>query len=78
MTWAEISMKGCTYLHMLHQRAPITVKYRDKILVLCTTLHTGDELIFKDDYGTPPRATFIDEYLEDQGLDHIANFNIKF
>ncbi|GFX67582.1 DDE_3 domain-containing protein [Trichonephila clavipes] len=74
LVWAGISLGGHTDLHLFHEGTVTGLRYRDGILdpyVRPYAAAIGNDFILTDDNARPHRARFVEEYLEDHGLERM-------
>ena len=74
MVWGGISYDGSTDLYVIRNGSLTGIRYRDEILAPIVRLYAGaigDDFILMDDNATPHRAIIVNEYLQQETIEHM-------
>ena len=75
MVWAGISLGYPSDLHIFKQGSVMAVQYRDEVLEPIVRLYAaavGPTFVLMDDNAHPHRAAIVNDYLESEGIVHMA------
>ena len=74
MVWGGISYDGSADLYVIRNGSLTGIRYRDEILAPIVRLYAGaigDDLILMDDNARPHRVRIVNEYLQQETIEHM-------